>query len=75
VSYFFAAYDSGQTEEHEPFPFSARNLIAGWSTHLGTPLLHDGPVFAVAFSPDGKTVLTGSADNTARLWDVTSLTD
>jgi WD40 repeat protein len=23
----------------------------------------------VAFSPDGKTVLTGSADNTARLWD------
>ncbi len=24
---------------------------------------------AVAFSPDGKTVLTGSADKTARLWD------
>ena len=23
----------------------------------------------VAFSPDGKTVLTGSLDNTARLWD------
>ena len=26
-------------------------------------------VSAVAFSPDGKTVLTGSRDNTARLWD------
>ena len=24
----------------------------------------------MAFSPDGKTVLTGSDDKTARLWDV-----
>ena len=29
----------------------------------------DGLVLAVAFSPDGKTVLTGSVDNIARLWD------
>jgi WD40 repeat protein len=27
-------------------------------------------VSAVAFSPDGKTVITGSYDNTARLWNV-----
>jgi WD40 repeat protein len=26
-------------------------------------------VYAVAYSPDGRTVLTGSADCTARLWD------
>jgi WD40 repeat protein len=69
VSFFFAAYDSGQTKKHEPFPSSARNLIAGWSKHIGTPVIHDALVSAVAFSPDGKTVLTGSRDNTARLWE------
>ncbi|MEE8502177.1 MAG: WD40 repeat domain-containing protein, partial [Kiloniellales bacterium] len=31
---------------------------------------HDGRVVSVAFSPDGRTVLTGSYDETARLWDV-----
>jgi hypothetical protein len=30
---------------------------------------HKGPVFSVAFSPDGGQVLTGSVDNTARLWE------
>ena len=30
---------------------------------------HTGPVTSVAFSPDGKRVLTGSYDTTARLWD------
>lgn len=31
---------------------------------------HDQAVDAVAFSPDGKTLATGSYDSTARLWDV-----
>ncbi len=37
---------------------------------LGEPLKHDGPVHAVAFSPDGTRVVTGSEDGTARLWNV-----
>jgi len=31
---------------------------------------HAAPVLDLAFSPDGKTLLTGSADKTARLFDV-----
>jgi hypothetical protein len=37
---------------------------------VGEPLHHKGWVNAVAFSPDGNTVITGSDDCTARLWDV-----
>jgi WD40 repeat protein len=38
-------------------------------TAIGPPLAHQGTVNAVAFSRDGKTLLTGSRDKTARLWD------
>ena len=30
---------------------------------------HSGPVASAAFSPDGKLVVTASADMTARVWD------
>ena len=33
---------------------------------------HAGDVNQAAFSPDGERVVTASADNTARLWDVAS---
>ena len=45
-----------------------RDWSSGWSER--TVLRgHTDTVKAVAFSPDGERVLTGSADGTARLWD------
>jgi hypothetical protein len=55
---------------------SAVNALDGawrnWSSGWGEWTIlrgHTKPVWAVAFSPDGTRVLTGSWDHTARLWD------
>ncbi len=33
---------------------------------------HTGAIFALAVSPDGKSIVTGSGDQTAKVWDVTT---
>jgi WD40 repeat protein/serine/threonine protein kinase len=40
-------------------------------THLELKTLrgHGGPIIAAAYSPDGRRIVTGSADATARVWD------
>jgi len=47
------------------FRWASQGLPFAW-------FLHDGPIFAVAFSPDGTRVATASYDRTAQVWDVVS---
>jgi WD40 repeat protein/serine/threonine protein kinase len=51
----------------------ARCNLAAWQAFLAWPRAqfpHDGWVWAAAISHDGRSVVTGGSDNTARLWDV-----
>ncbi|HJT77195.1 MAG TPA: protein kinase, partial [Gemmataceae bacterium] len=62
----------------DPLRVSYRQLLAGHGLSLERRLYHEGWVTAVAFSPDGRLALTGSASalekgrGEARLWEATT---
>jgi WD40 repeat protein len=58
--------------DDRPYVPEAEFQLDGAWPHLRERLIlkgHEGPVLSAAFSPDGKRIVTASADRTARLWD------
>ncbi len=56
----------------QPVLLDAFKGAAGGDTIPGVVTVlkgHEAPVTSAAFSPDGRRIVTGSDDNTARLWD------
>jgi dipeptidyl aminopeptidase/acylaminoacyl peptidase len=67
---------SGQRDElrvtTEQLHAQAARVEASDRETLIPPLAHQGGVSSAAFSPDGRRVVTASADQTARIWDATT---
>ncbi|HEX8111232.1 MAG TPA: hypothetical protein VF516_26065 [Kofleriaceae bacterium] len=53
--------------EHQARIWSLRDR-----TFTGRAVSHGGPITAVAFSPDGRWIVTASADKRARIWEAAS---
>lgn len=53
------------------------STIKVWDIHTGELLLnlrgHTGLVSSLAFSPDGRSLISGSHDHTAKIWDLSRL--
>jgi tetratricopeptide (TPR) repeat protein len=67
LSFRLRAYEKAPKDD--PLRRSCLFLLGGQRRSQGRVLAHEGAAVAAAFSPDGRTVLTGSLDHTARLWE------
>jgi WD40 repeat protein len=65
----FGAYDFNARKSH----VWAYEAASGAVRHEFTG--HDGPISALAFSPDGKRLATGGNDTTVLVWDLTGRSD
>lgn len=71
---FIAAYDVAISPDGNTFASGSNSEIRLWNLSdgqvLGTFSGHSGLVRSVAFSSDGKTLVSGSEDNNIRIWQM-----
>ncbi|KAF7972326.1 hypothetical protein HWV62_18430 [Athelia sp. TMB] len=58
-----------KTFHNDKYPRVVSGLEPQWPPLLQMLYGHDGPVTSVSFSPDGSRIVSGSTDQTVRVWD------
>lgn len=70
-SRYLASVGDGWNQPNNPQTIQVFEVLTGKEVHRFEP--HE-PVLAVAFSPDGRRLVTGGTDTTALIWDLENLT-